>query len=151
MHLFGFIIRIAHHDARSSECQVLSSHNYLLCILVYCYDTHPQVSTCTGYWPAATHEWKYEESTWGWRTLHNEKSGNFAPLQTLIMWSKGGWDRRGKFQAKKKRVLGKSEGTKLLHKWGDNIKMDPRDIEWRGADLIHLAYNGYQLGRGGCC
>jgi hypothetical protein len=36
--------------------------------------------------------------------------------------------------------VGKSEGKKSLerprHRWVDNIKMDPREIEWDGTDWI---------------
>jgi hypothetical protein len=41
------------------------------------------------------------------------------------------------------RVVGKLEGKRPLgrrrRKWVDNIKIDPREIEWRGMDWIHLA------------
>jgi hypothetical protein len=40
-------------------------------------------------------------------------------------------------------LIGKAEGKRPLgrprHKWEDGIKMDLREIGWRGVEWIHLA------------
>jgi hypothetical protein len=47
------------------------------------------------------------------------------------------------------RILeGKTEGKRTLgrprHRWGNNIKMDLREIGWGGMDCIDLAQDGDQ-------
>jgi hypothetical protein len=42
-------------------------------------------------------------------------------------------------------LVGKPAGKRplgrLIHRWGDNIKMDVREIGWGGMDWDHLAQN----------
>jgi len=42
-----------------------------------------------------------------------------------------------------KSLVRKSEGKRLLriprHRWEDNIRMDHREMRWKGMDWIHLA------------
>jgi hypothetical protein len=48
-------------------------------------------------------------------------------------------------------LVGKPEGKRPLgrprHRWEDNIKMELREIEWGGMDLIDLAQDRDQCGR----
>jgi hypothetical protein len=47
-------------------------------------------------------------------------------------------------------LVGKPEGKRPLvrptHRWEDNIKMDHREIVWKGVDCIRLAQDMYQWG-----
>jgi hypothetical protein len=38
-----------------------------------------------------------------------------------------------------RKVEGKRPLEKLQHRWDDKIKMDLKEIGWRGVDRIHLA------------
>jgi hypothetical protein len=45
-------------------------------------------------------------------------------------------------------LVGKSEGksphARPSHEWEDNIRMDLREIGWKGADWMHLAQDRNQ-------
>jgi hypothetical protein len=92
---------------------------------------------------------KRDEIMGGWRKLHNEfhnlySSPNIIRVikSRILRWAGNAARMREKLN--EYRVLvGKPEGKRPLERprcrWEDNIKMDLREIEWRGVDWIHLA------------
>jgi hypothetical protein len=91
---------------------------------------------------------KREERAGGWRRLHNEERHNLYATPNVIRVVRSrkmdvacSTDGREKFtfiilvgNLEGKRSLGRS-----MRRWEDNIKMDLREIGWKGVDWIHLA------------
>jgi hypothetical protein len=86
----------------------------------------------------------------GWRNLHNEELHNLYSSPSIIrmiksrtMRGEGHVARMGDKRNAYRTLVGKPEGKRPLgrHKrrWEDNNKMDLREIEWGGMDLIDLA------------
>jgi len=86
----------------------------------------------------------------GWRRLHNEELLNLYTSPNIIQVIKlrrVGWTRNaaciGKMRNAYKILVGKHEGKKSLrsqgNRWGDNIRMDHREIGWEVVDWIKLA------------
>jgi hypothetical protein len=98
----------------------------------------------TGFFSNLTSLWR----TGGRRKLHNEKLHNLYSSPVIIRMIKlrsmrwaGHVARMGE-KRHAYRVLGNPEGKGPLgrprHRWVDNIKMDLREIGWRGMDWIDL-------------
>jgi len=120
-----------------SLTQAIITLNYLLCILEHCYYMHHAYIHVLGTGLLLHMNEKIRNQQEDGEYFITRKCVNFAPFQTLLLWSKWGRDRWGRFQAKKIIVLGKYERTRLFgrptHTLDDNIKMDPKVLEWWGA------------------
>jgi hypothetical protein len=93
---------------------------------------------------------KSDEVTRGWRKLHNEELHNLysSPIIIRIIKSRrirraGNIARMGKKRNAYTILVEKPEGNRQLgrpsHRWGDNIKIDLREIVWGSTDWIDLA------------
>jgi hypothetical protein len=92
---------------------------------------------------------KRDDVIGGWRKLHNEKLHNLYCSPSIIRiiksrrmrWA-GHVARMGEKNACRI-LVGKPEGKRPLERprrrWEDNIRMDLREIGWRGMDWIDLA------------
>jgi hypothetical protein len=90
--------------------------------------------------------YKKEEVAGGWRTLHNEEL-HYLHVSPNIMWMIKSriWAvnvaRNGEMRNEYNIFVGKREGKRPLrrhtHRWGDNIRMDPRKKKcvkvWTGS------------------
>jgi hypothetical protein len=90
-----------------------------------------------------------KEVAGGWRRLHNEELHNlYISLNIkMIKLRRMRWvcnvvhmeEMRNPYNI----LVGKPEGKKSCgrprHIWEDNIRMDPREIWWKGVDWMHLA------------
>jgi hypothetical protein len=85
-----------------------------------------------------------------WRKLHNEELHNLYSLSSVISIIKSRRTRWAGHVARMREkrnayrtLVGKPEGERPLGRprcrWVGNIKMDLREIEWGGMDLIDLA------------
>jgi len=93
---------------------------------------------------------KLDEVTGEWRKLHNEElndlycSPNIVRLiqSRRIRWA-GHVARMGEGRGVYRVLVGKPEGMRPLgrprRRWEDNIKMDLREVGFRGIDWIELA------------
>jgi hypothetical protein len=91
---------------------------------------------------------KSEEAAGGWRRLHNERLHYLSASPNIIRVIKS---RRMKWAGHVacmglkwiQILVEKSEGKRPLRKhrrrWEDNIRMDLREILWKGVDWIHLS------------
>jgi hypothetical protein len=93
---------------------------------------------------------KRDEVTGGWRKLHNEELHDLYSSTSIIIKSRrmkwaGHVARIGEMRNAHRILVGKPEGKRPLGKprsrWVDNIKMNLREIEWDGVDLIDMAQN----------
>jgi hypothetical protein len=95
---------------------------------------------------------KSDDVTGGWGKLHNEELHNLYSSPSIIRMMKSrrmSWARHVALMGDKRTVLvyrilvGKPERKRLLarprHRWVYNIKVDFREIEWGGMELINLA------------
>jgi hypothetical protein len=93
---------------------------------------------------------KRNEMRRSWKNLHNEELHNLYSSPSVIIMLKSRrmrWAGHVARKEKKRKVyrisVGKPEGARPLGRprcrWEDNIKMDLREIEWRGMDWIDLA------------
>jgi hypothetical protein len=91
-----------------------------------------------------------DEVTGGWRKLHNEELHNLYSSPSIIRMIKSRRMRLAGYVARigEKRnayriLVGNLEGKRPLgrprRRWGDNIKIDLREIGWVGMDWIDLA------------
>jgi hypothetical protein len=97
---------------------------------------------------------KMEEVTGGWRRLHSDELYNSYPSLIVTMMIKsrrirgvGHAERMPGVRTAYSILVGKREGKRPFRrpecKWGDNIRMDLREIMWEGVDWMHLAQDRY--------
>jgi hypothetical protein len=93
---------------------------------------------------------KKDEVVGGWRKLHNEELHNLCCSPSIIRIIKS---RRMRWAGQVARMVEKRNAYRILvgkpegkiplgrprRRWGDNIKMDLREIGWGGMDWIHMA------------
>jgi hypothetical protein len=91
-----------------------------------------------------------DEVTGEWRRLHNKElyalycSPNIIRVMKSrrLTWA-GHVARMGERRGAYRGLVGKPEGRRPLgrprRRWEDNIKMDLREVKWRGMDWINLA------------
>jgi hypothetical protein len=93
---------------------------------------------------------KRDEVTGDWRKLHNEELHNLCSSPNIIRMIKsrgirwaGHVVRMGEKQNAYRILVGKPEGKRPLgrptRRWGDNIKIDFREIGWDGVGWNDLA------------
>jgi hypothetical protein len=96
-------------------------------------------------------KWR-DETTGGWRELHNERLHSLCSSPSIIIMIKSRrmrwaghvariWEKRNAYRI----LVGKPEGKRPLgrsrHRCVENIKMDLRESGWDGMDWIDLAHN----------
>jgi hypothetical protein len=93
---------------------------------------------------------EWDEVTGEWRKLHNEELHNLYSSPDIIRQIKSGRMRwavhaahMGEGRKLYRGLVGKPEGKTPLgrprHRWEDGIRMDFREIGWRGVECIQLA------------
>jgi len=83
---------------------------------------------------------KREELVGGWRRLHNEELHNLCTSQDIIMvikWRRLRWAGHIALMGEMRNVYRILVG-KPRHRWEDNIRIDLREIGWKGADWVHV-------------
>jgi hypothetical protein len=98
---------------------------------------------------------KRKEVAGGWRRVHNEEpyylycSPNIIRVITsrTMTWTEH-VARLGEMRIEYKILAGKPEGKRPIgtsrHTWGNNVRMNLREMGWENVDWTQLAQDGYQ-------